>query len=147
MAKDDKTIYDNEGRVCRKCENYKPYSSFHKHKLCPNGYNTICKTCRKPISKQLWDDTSIEYKIFHRARSRANKKNIDFNIELEDIIVPSICPVLNIENFIPSIDKINHNFGYIKGNVRVISNRANMLKNNASIEELELIIADLKRNL
>jgi hypothetical protein len=35
--------------------------------------------------------------------------------------------------------------GYIKGNVWVISNRANTLKNDASLQELELLVENLKK--
>ena len=44
----------------------------------------------------------------------------------------------------PSLDRINPNLGYIKGNVWVISYRANMIKNNATLEELELLTRNLK---
>lgn len=47
----------------------------------------------------------------------------------------------------PSVDRIIPELGYTKGNVRVISNRANLLKNNASIEEIELVLEDLRRLL
>lgn len=45
----------------------------------------------------------------------------------------------------PSLDRIDSSKGYVKGNVRVISARANMLKNNATVEELTLVLKDLKR--
>ena len=44
----------------------------------------------------------------------------------------------------PSLDRIDGAKGYVKGNVRVISHRANMLKNDATIEELELVLKDLR---
>jgi hypothetical protein len=45
----------------------------------------------------------------------------------------------------PSLDKIIPSKGYIKGNVWVISNRANTLKNDASLQELELLVENLKK--
>lgn len=45
----------------------------------------------------------------------------------------------------PSIDRIIPELGYTKGNIRVISNRANLLKSNATIEELQKVINDLRR--
>ena len=70
--------------------------------------------------------------------------------------VPEFCPVLGIKLVpynngsgfhidSPSLDRIKPELGYIKGNVRVISNRANLLKNNATVEELEKVLEDLRR--
>lgn len=40
------------------------------------------------------------------------------------------------KNNSPSLDRIRNELGYVRGNVIVISNRANRLKSDASIEEL-----------
>lgn len=45
----------------------------------------------------------------------------------------------------PSLDRIVPERGYVAGNLRVISNRANTLKNNATIDEMRLVLADLER--
>lgn len=45
----------------------------------------------------------------------------------------------------PSLDKINPIKGYVKGNVRVISQRANWLKNDATYEEMETIFNDFRQ--
>ena len=97
---------------------------------------------------------SVEYRILSRAKSRAKQNNIPFNLTLEDIIIPDTCPLLGIPLEIqlkkgyhpnsPSLDKIIPEKGYIKGNVWVISNRANTLKNDASLKELELLVENLK---
>ena len=97
---------------------------------------------------------SVAYKMLARAKSRAKKNNLPFNLELDDIAIPDTCPLLGIKiesnNFRnspnnPSLDKIIPEKGYIKGNVWVISNRANTLKNDASIQELELLVENLKK--
>lgn len=72
-----------------------------------------------------------------------------FNIEESDIVIPKCCPILctalilnknykysNPEHT-PSLDKINPKLGYVKGNVQVISFKANTMKNSATIEELK----------
>lgn len=66
---------------------------------------------------------------------------------MQDLIIPEICPVLDIPIIIsfgngrtdngPSVDRIDNNKGYIKDNIIVISWRANNIKSYASIEELE----------
>ena len=86
-------------------------------------------------------------------KTRAKKRGLDFNIELEDIKTPAICPILgipivvkqSITNFndykgpqpdAPSVDRIDNTKGYVKGNVQVISYKANSMKSNATPEEL-----------
>lgn len=81
--------------------------------------------------------------LYKKARSRAKKKGLRFNLDLEDIVIPKKCPVLGIEmgpllgkKHGATIDRINNSKGYIRGNIVVISKRANTIKSNASIDEL-----------
>jgi hypothetical protein len=87
------------------------------------------------------------------ARHRAKVQNLPFNIELNDIVVPAVCPLLRVPLVIstghmspnsPSLDKIVPALGYVKGNVRVISFKANTMKSNASLEEMELLVNNWK---
>lgn len=86
--------------------------------------------------------------MYKKSKSRAKKVGLEFNLDISDIVIPKLCPVLLIElirgrdtglDNSPSLDRIDNTKGYIKGNVHVISNRANTLKNNASVGELGLI--------
>lgn len=47
----------------------------------------------------------------------------------------------------PSLDHIEPEKGYVRGNVWVISYRANMIKNNATIDELQLLATNLAGKL
>ena len=132
-------------RPCKKCGRVLPFSEFHRHAKCHGGYNSVWKECRKPISQAPYQNTSLEKRLYNAAKSRAAKAGREFDIDLSDIAIPTVCPVLGINMETPSLDRINSSKGYVKGNVRVISMRANMLKSNATIEELTLIIEDLKR--
>ena len=101
-------------------------------------------------------DFEIERQMLYRARSRAKSLKVPCDLELSDIVVPEVCSVLGIELTYrggkgrgfhpnsPSLDRKKPDLGYTKGNVRVISARANLLKNDATVEELELVLADLK---
>lgn len=136
-------------------------------KLVPTlYYRSECKTCSlKSISTSRYN-TPEKRRNDHRldprkvmlihARSRAKNKNLDFNITYDDIIVPDFCPLLNIPLFVnskklgpnsPTIDRIDNSKGYIKGNVLVISAKANTAKGSLSINELELLVYNLKRVL
>lgn len=88
--------------------------------------------------------------MFFRARQRAKRQDIPFSITEDDIVIPEVCPVLGIrlisnsgsgrfQSDSPSLDKIIPAKGYVKGNVVVISNRANLIKGNATCEELERV--------
>lgn len=91
--------------------------------------------------------------MVQQAKRRAVWKGLPFDILFNDILVPEVCPVLGIPIRVqggkvsdnsPSIDRINGDLGYVRGNVRVISFRANSLKSNATPEELELVLLDLR---
>ena len=93
---------------------------------------------------------------FRAACVRARKAGLPFDLEVPALDLPDVCPVLGIEIFYyakrgrpapssPSIDRIVPERGYVAGNVRVISNRANTLKNNATLDEMRLVLADMER--
>jgi hypothetical protein len=99
----------------------------------------------------------LEHEILRRAKARAKKRGIEFAITVSDIVIPSHCPVLGIaletgiglgggpQEHSPAIDRMDNTVGYVPGNVRVISYRANRLKNDASFEESRLIWEDAQR--
>lgn len=72
---------------------------------------------------------------------------------MTDLIIPDYCPLLGIKleytsgktnnPNTPSLDKIDPTKGYVKGNVRIISYKANTMKNNATREELELFAKNI----
>jgi hypothetical protein len=79
------------------------------------------------------------------ARDRARASNVPFDITVKDIVIPEFCPVLGIRlergkkraTFAsPTLDRKIPTLGYVKGNVTVMSNRANTVKSDASAEEL-----------
>lgn len=84
------------------------------------------------------------------ARSRARTQGIPFDITEDDIHVPTFCPVLGLKleraetgqgrnDHAPSLDRIIPELGYVKGNVIVISNKANRIKSNGSAEDLRRV--------
>ena len=83
------------------------------------------------------------------AKKRAKNKNLPFDIEVSDIIIPEFCPVLGLKLEVndglkqhnsPSLDRIIPSLGYVKGNIQVISDRANTLKSNGTLEEFEKLV-------
>jgi len=137
---------------CLQCGETFPYLS-RKKVFCSHN----CKSnYHSKNSKRLeWEEKNRERKILYRAKASAKKKGIDFNLDLSDIEIPEFCPVLGLRLEVnrgkgyhfesPSLDKIDPKKGYVKGNVRVISARANLLKSDATVEELEKVLEDLRR--
>ena len=87
-----------------------------------------------------------ENAIFKHAKGRARRRNILFTITKEDIFIPALCPLLGIPLFIgdeklcnnsPTLDRIKNNNGYVKGNIQVISYKANRMKSDATFEEFK----------
>lgn len=87
------------------------------------------------------------YKIGTRVKLvRVFDVDKDVNIGITGIVVPYNL-ITTTRGFVPaapSIDRINQDSGYTKDNIRVISWRANHIKNDATLEELEKIVAYVK---
>ncbi len=90
-------------------------------------------------------------RLIQCAKRRAKKKGIEFSITIEDLHLPNRCPILGIElnhNIggvaqpnSPSIDRIDPHIGYVKGNVAIISVRANTLKSNMTVDIAARLLA------
>ena len=94
--------------------------------------------------------------LWYDAKSRAKEAGLPFDLELSDIVIPAVCPVLGIplaksEGYksagSPSVDRLIPELGYVKGNISVISFRANWIKNNGTLEEHRKITAWMESQL
>ena len=92
--------------------------------------------------------------MFINVRSRARRFGVPFDLDSTDIVIPKRCPLLDIPLIrgtkiihagSPSLDKIEPRKGYSKGNVQVISFKANAMKQNATLEEFELMARNWRR--
>jgi hypothetical protein len=109
----------------------------------------------KFLGSRWRSENPLKY-IYNATKNRAKKLGIPFNIDLSDVSVPAVCPVLGISlvrskgkrtDASPSIDKMVPELGYVKGNVRVISMRANRIKNDGTVEEHEKIVRYMRGEL
>lgn len=92
----------------------------------------------------------VRQNLYRHARSRAKKKELEFNIELKDIHIPRRCPILKVPlicstRYSPSIDRVDPTKGYVKGNIAVISTLANSMKANATRQELLKFSKNIKK--
>lgn len=107
---------------------------------------------RNPEQKRQWylnrKKVNPERYLLARVRQRHTKKfpKIPCDLEASDLLVPAHCPVFGYrmrwESFWrrPTVDRIDNSKGYVKGNVVIVSQRANQLKNDSTLDELRAII-------
>jgi hypothetical protein len=162
--------YNDDGTLlvkkeCRFCNSIKPIDNFYKKgtvsRTNVDGYENKCIPCHKvrwheqaanPENRKRW--------LLERIRSKCIKGNIPFNLTIDDLVIPPHCPILGMalkfgvktETMFrekrgvtvpadsPSVDRIHPDLGYVRGNIVIISYRANMLKNDATIEEMEALV-------
>jgi len=134
-------------RICRVC---------HGMTLRKNQAGYVSNICHKCHAKQMASFLAKNPKnrMVNSARERAQMLGLPFNITVEDIDVPTICPVLGIQMMVgryadrdssPSLDRIIPELGYVRGNVAVISFRANRIKSDGDITELEKVLSWMKK--
>lgn len=86
------------------------------------------------------------------AKHRAKKQGVPFDLSAEDVHIPHICPALGIRlqrnlggrsqsASSPTLDRVVPSRGYVRGNVIVLSAKANAIKQNAGPDELEAVAA------
>lgn len=96
---------------------------------------------------------NLEKVLYDSARRRAKERNVPFDIEISDIIIPKKCPIFGFAFEIgtknkqksASVDRIIPNKGYVKGNIIVVSLKANTMKSNATIDEIKKLYEFYKK--
>jgi len=144
------TDFRKHQRACKACDSAKSLTYFHKR----SANDATWKTARASKAKQGRRTDTARY-LYQGAKIRAKKRGIAFDLELSDIIVPQFCPVLGCELVVsetqaycsPTLDRFDNGKGYVKGNVRVISWRANSLKSDATTEEIEKVLYYMKKTV
>ena|SRR5215469_4183543 len=108
---------------------------------------------RKSGYRAAYRENRAEYFMHARAKHRAKQKGLPFTIKISDISIPEFCPVLGIplkrgkknSNSSPSLDRNIPFLGYTPENMTVISYRANVLKRDATVEEMERVLDYMKK--
>lgn len=109
---------------------------------------------RKVAKRLAGDKTAIARQLLYAARRRARKLGLPCTIQLGDIQIPDMCPVLGIKlrsnannpcESSASIDRIVGSLGYVPGNIIVVSFKANAIKSNATPDELERVASFYRR--
>lgn len=143
IDKDDLEFYPSQRKkrgICKSCwrdcpsqnkEGVKKYKEKNKDKV-------------KKWKQKDYNNNRKQY-LWSQAKYRATDRNCEFDITLDDIKFPTVCPILDIPIIItagegrtgnsPSIDRIDNNRGYTKDNIIIVSDRANCLKKDGTQAE------------
>lgn len=172
---------------CSACGLLKGRDQFNKNVQAANGMSTYCHPCSTERGKvthaankeksnaysREWHHSNKEeahakekarrlanpeLTLWRLARTRSQRQGTEFNIEVSDIVIPSICPALGIPiiynpmkdvrpDSSPTLDRVDQTRGYLKGNVQVISMRANRLKADMDEDTLRMMIAYVEESL
>lgn len=119
---------------CNKCQ--------YKRKLKKHGHKTQSYNATQ-LFKEKHTIEGRAARLFYNARNRAkqSRRDIEFNITKDyvyKLLMPMTCAITNVklelgENstpYSPSIDRIDNNRGYVKGNIQIVAQMYNFCKNN-----------------
>ena len=148
--------------------------SFCKKKLSIEKFRTVsrknwrgqypqCKICESSLMKVKYKKNPIP-QMLSNAKIRAKQKGVDFNLTSQYLkkIFPkdNKCPItgFNFEfgyinkekinkNNSPSLDRIIPSKGYVIGNVMIISDLMNRMKQDSTFEDIEKLYNFYKKNI
>ncbi len=144
-----------DAKLCTKCKKTKPLTDFNKGQ--DNGYRYQCKECnlkyqansttRKAVANRYYQrrkekDPSVFMWKQAKHRAKWDYGDMEFTITVEDILLPEVCPYMGVpfsaldKKYGYSLDRVDSSKGYTKDNIQVISRIANIMKNNATEQEL-----------
>lgn len=128
---------------------------------CPNGHlaerrvkSGMCRSCEAERGLTRYKNrvlTEPGFIAFNMARVRAHKLGLPFSITRQDVAAlypdDGLCPVLglplksNIGNRgslpnSPTLDRTIPSLGYVRGNIAIISHKANSIKDNETNPEI-----------
>ena len=157
----------SKGKVCTKCNEHKPLSEFNKKHDTKDGLRPYCKSCgieyqdnicsfkrwftsKKGGAKFAGGEFTIEPTDIPGVKIRRFKGvHPRWPKMWKAIEYPKVCPVFGIEleweervngghDNSPSLDRIDSTKGYVKGNVMIMSNLANRMKSNSTLEQKKI---------
>jgi hypothetical protein len=159
---------------CKICKESKSAFLFTQHS---GKYRRVCKECsnrrqrayripdKNAASRLKWCKEMIEKNprkfLWYRIKWSAKARHLDFNLDVEDFVIPNFCEILGIPISIScpkrggarrppensaSVDRLDSKKGYVKGNIKIISHLANSLKSNGTAEQHEKIADYMRRN-
>ena len=147
------------------------YRTTTPHRIVEN--KKFCSGCKTELSidqfakkKNTKNDTNLDYccykcrairamrqGVINRAKTEGNDSK-EITLEYIKSLVTANCPIFDVPlqygggdqgDNSATIDAIIHNKGHIKGNLKIISKKANTIKNNSTSEEMEMLVDALQK--
>lgn len=146
-----------ETKSFSKMKRYSSYGYFRVFAICMVCDNRVARK-RYAITKKSMN--RIMKQRFNTLHWIASKKAIPFEITFENFIdiwerSSKSCPILGTRldfqggkrgsnpDTLPSLDKVNPDLGYVKGNLHFISFTANRMKQNITLQQAKNLVAYL----
>ena len=154
MLRAKKAEADGRYLVCDTCDKSLSrgnFSRIHKWDI-DSPLRSTCKKCsaakrERERRDRTWKDDAVSV-LWNGSRQRAKRAGLEHTLTKADIVIPDKCPVFGCKlrresreewHFAPSLDRIDNTKGYIPGNVIVVCRRANILKNDATLNEMKAL--------
>jgi len=139
---------------CNVCKTWLTPKHFFRSSATKDGLQNECKVCFRKRDTQRRNDSWFKIlHMLHGSKNRAKNSGQDHNISVDDIVYAwpedNLCPALKLElKFCekgfgassPTVDRLDSRLGYVKGNIAVISGRANRLKSDATLDEVKGVL-------
>jgi hypothetical protein len=119
-------------------------------RISKTSYHREGNPSRQMEKVRQYRKSNIISVLVNEAKHRAKKAGVPFSLDKSLLVCPTHCPVLGLELLVgreypkdnhPSLDRVIPSLGYVDGNVIVVSQRANRIKNDATLQELETILS------
>lgn len=132
----------------------KEYYKKNRDKIIKQQIDSINRNPeRRKKTSEYWRQytrENFEARLLAAVKHRAKKKGLEFNLTIDDIVIPNFCPKTGIPLLIhnnsenskqkyidtPSVDRINPNLGYVKDNIQIVCYWYNIAKLTFSDEEM-----------
>lgn len=147
--------------TCTKCKTEKDTNEFYSNRQNRSGLSSWCRSCYGSLAKSNRQKRRVEkpfvFKV-HNLKASANSQGVPYDLTPEylESIWTGKCAIFgtpisylaeDFERPTAEIDKIKPELGYVQGNVAWVSHRANRLKDNATLEELKMVVAYLEKTV
>lgn len=140
--------------MCFRCYDKAQYHKDPKAKARKHRVWASKNTDHLRSYSKKWRENNPVKKVLFSVKAGAKKRGIPFALTEDDLraVWVEVCPVFGIqltanskrENNSLSVDRIDNSVGYVPGNICVMSWRANRLKVDATVQELELLVNYMK---